>query len=140
MTLHFLVLLSAITAAGAPAAKPAPEPAPLTLPGEGRRCDLPGGMHFTYRFASRPQMGTVVLKVQVFKTDGTRATDLKLSGRSGMPSMRGAHDSDDVAFQLNRKGDYLLPVDFAMPGDWELVLSFYRGGKRIYRGKIEFEI
>ncbi|MCX5794681.1 MAG: hypothetical protein NTY77_04200 [Elusimicrobia bacterium] len=140
MSSYFLVLLAAFAASAAPTAKPAPEPAAVVLPGEGRNCELPGGLHFTYRFASRPQMGMVVLKVQVFKADGSRATDLKVRGRSGMPAMKGAHDTADRPFQLNRKGDYLLPVDIAMPGGWEVVLSFYKNAKRIYRGKIDFEI
>ncbi len=140
MSLHISVLLAASLTCGASAAKPAPEPAPLTLPGEGRSCELPGGMHFTYRFSSRPQMGTVVLKVQIFNADGSRAKDIRILARSGMPSMGGAHDSDDKPFQLNRKWDYLLPVSIVMPGGWEVVLSFYKGSHRIYRGKIEFEI
>ena len=100
MSLHISVLLAASLTCGASAAKPAPEPAPLTLPGEGRSCELPGGMHFTYRFSSRPQMGTVVLKVQIFNADGSRAKDIRILARSGMPSMGGAHDSDDKPFQL----------------------------------------
>jgi len=142
MTIAYGLLVSLAAAAwsGAPTAKSAPEPAPQALAAEGRACALPGGLHFTYRFASRPQMGTVVLKVQVFNADGSRSTDLALSGRSGMPSMSGAHDSGDKPFQLNRKGDYLLPVDIVMPGDWEVVLSFKKGAKRIYRGKILLDI
>ena len=139
MSLQLLVLLTAISASGAPSAK-APAPVPTVLPGEGRACELPGGMHFTYRFASRPQMGTVVLKLQVFNADGSRATNLKITGRSGMPSMKGAHDSGERPFQLNRKGDYLLPVDIAMPGEWEVLLSFRKGARPIYRGTIRFEI
>ena len=142
MTLAYGILVSLAAAAwsGAPAAKPAPEPAPQVLAAEGRACALPGGMRFTYRFASRPQLGTVILKVQVFNADGSRSTALALSGRSDMPSMSGAHDSGDKPFQLNRKGDYLLPVDFVMPGDWEVVVSFKKGAQRIYRGKIQLEI
>ena len=30
--------------------------------------------------------------------------------------MSGAHDSGEVPFKLNRKGDYLLPVNIVMPG------------------------
>jgi hypothetical protein len=139
MILHMLTM-SAALASSAPAAKPAPEPPPLLLPAEGRRCELPGGRHFTWRFASRPRLGTVVLKVQVFGADGKRVKDLKVAGRSGMPSMRGAHDTGDTPFKLNKKGDYLLPVDVVMPGGWEVVLSFFEGRKRIYHGKVDFEL
>jgi len=140
MSLHLLVLWTAVAASGAPAAKPAPEPAPITLPGEGRNCKLPDGMHFTYRFASRPQLGTVVLKVQLYGPDGTRSTALKLLGRTDMPQMRKEHDFGEQPFKLNRKGDYLLPVELVMPGDWEVVMSFFKGSRRIYRGKIDFKI
>jgi hypothetical protein len=139
MPLNLLVLLTAVAAFAAPAAKPAPEPAAVVLPGEGRACGLPGGLRFSYRFASRPQLGMVVLKVQVFGRDGTRVTALKVSGRTSMPQMKDM-DSGEQAFMLNRKGDYLLPVDIGMPGDWQVVLSFYKDAKRIYRGKIEFKI
>jgi hypothetical protein len=135
-----ILLMTAVWASGAPAAKPAPEPPPLVLPGEGRLRALPGGLYFTYEFASRPQMGTVVLRVQVFSADGKRETSLRLFGRSGMPEMPKAHDSGEKPFQLNRKGDYLLPVDVVMPGGWEVVLSFRKGAKRIFRGKIEFQL
>jgi len=140
MSLPILILLAAVTASSAPAPKPAPEPAAVSLPGEGRSCELPGGMHFTYRFASRPQLGTVVLKVQVFNADGSRRTDLKILGRSGMPQMKKEHDSGERPFQLNRKGDYLLPVDIVMPGGWEVVVSFHKGSQKIYRGKIELSL
>ena len=135
-----LLLSSSLIAYAAPAAKAAAQPAPVMLPAEGRRADLPGGRYFTWRFASRPQLGTVVLKVQVFQSDGSRVKDLKVLGASGMPSMRGAHDTGEQPFRLNKKGDYLLPVDLVMPGDWEVVLSFFEGKKRIYHGKVDFEL
>jgi len=139
MSLDSLVLLTAIAVSGAQTAKPAPEPAPVVLAGEGRDCELPGGLHFIYRFASRPQLGTVVLKVQVFGPDGTRVTALKVSGRASMPQMKDM-DSGEQVFKLNRKGDYLMPMDVGMPGGWQVVLSFYKDKRRIYRGKIEFKI
>ena len=130
-----LLLSSSLIASAAPA-----KLSPVSLPAEGRRCELPGGRYFTWRFASRPQLGTTVLKVQVFKENGSRVKDLKVLGASGMPSMRGAHDTGEQPFRLNKKGDYLLPVDLVMPGDWEVVLSFFEGKKRIYHGKVDFEL
>jgi hypothetical protein len=139
MLLH-LLLASALSASAAPAVKAPPEPAPSVLPGERKACELPGGLKFTYRFASRPQLGTMVLKLQVFGPDGKPDTSLKVTGSSGMPDMKGAHDSGEKPFQLNRKGDYLLPLDVVMPGDWEVLLSFFKAGRRIYRGKIGFSL
>jgi hypothetical protein len=140
MSPYSLLLLGFVVTSASPSAKPAPEPAPVNLAGEGRSCGLPGGLHFIYRFASRPQLGTVVLKVQVFGPDGVRSTGLKLLGDVGMPQMPREHDSGEKVFQLNRKGDYLLPMDIVMPGGWDVILSFYKGSKRIYRGKLEFKI
>ena len=140
MTLYSLALMTALAVSAAPGAKPTPEPAVVLLPGEERTCALPGGLSFKYRFASRPQMGMVVLKVQVFGPDGKRSTGLKLLGQVDMPEMGQDHDSGAQPFKLNRKGDYLLPVQIAMPGGWEVVMSFFKGAKRIYRGKIEFKI
>jgi len=57
-----------------------------------------------------------------------------------MPSMRGAHDSGEVAFKLNKAGDYLLPVNVVMPGDWEVRLTFSRNGSVIFRGKVTFDV
>jgi hypothetical protein len=132
--------MAALATSAAPSTKPAPEPAAVLLPGEGRSCDLPGGMRFSYRFTSRPQMGLAVLKVEVFGPDGSRSTALKLTGKTGMPQMRKEHNSGEQPFKLNHKGDYLFPMEIVMPGDWEVVMSFYKGAKRIYRGKIEFKI
>ncbi len=57
-----------------------------------------------------------------------------------MPSMAGAHDSGEVAFKLNKKGDYLLPVNVVMPGGWEVRLTFSRNGVVIFRGRILFDV
>jgi hypothetical protein len=72
-------------------------------------------------------MGMIVVKVKLFDKSGARTTELGISGRADMPTMRGAHDSGDIAFKLNRKGDYLMPVNVVMPGGWEVRLVFTRG-------------
>jgi hypothetical protein len=85
-------------------------------------------------------MGPAILKIQLFDKDGKQVTDLDITGRSDMPSMRGAHDSGEVAFKLNRKGDYLLPVNIVMPGDWEIQLTFSRTKIVIFRGRLLFDV
>ena len=85
-------------------------------------------------------MGMSVLIVKLFDKDGRRVSDLAITGRSDMPSMRGAHDSGEVAFKTNRAGDYLLPVNVVMPGDWEVLLTFSRNGIVIFRGRITFDV
>jgi hypothetical protein len=57
-----------------------------------------------------------------------------------MPSMSGAHDSGEVQFKLNRKGDYLLPVDIVMPGQWEIRLVFSSKKEVIFRGSFKFDV
>ena len=54
--------------------------------------------------------------------------------------MRGAHDSGEVPFKLNKKGDYLLPVNVVMPGEWEVKLIFMNDTGPIFRGRITFKV
>jgi hypothetical protein len=57
-----------------------------------------------------------------------------------MPSMRGAHDSGSVEFKLNRKDDYLMPVNIVMPGDWEVQVTIQKDGKPVFYGSITFDV
>ena len=110
------------------------------LPKAGEKCPLSNNSYFVYGFDKNPQLGTVILKIAVY-TDGKPQSDgLTIIGDSGMPSMRGHHDTGDVAFKQNKKGDYLLPVNVVMPGDWEVRLKFIRNDQVIYRGSIRFDI
>ncbi len=110
------------------------------LPDAGKKCPIGEDYYFIYSFDKKPQLGTIILKVELFDKAGQRVTDLKIIGDSGMPSMKGHHDSGDVEFKLNKKGDYLLPVNIVMPGDWEVKLKFLKGEAIIYRGSIRFDI
>jgi len=117
-----------------------PELRTVALPAEGKPCPMPGGGYFLYGFASKPKMGTVVLRLRLFDKGGKRSTAFQVLGRTGMPAMKGAHDSGDIPFKLNKKGDYLLPVEVAMPGEWEVVLTFRKSGKELYRGSLRFSV
>lgn len=110
------------------------------LPGFGKKCWIGEDYYFIYQFDKRPQMGTAILKIQLFEKSGKRVTDLDILGNSGMPSMRGAHDSGDQPFKLNKKGDYLLPVNIVMAGEWEVKLTFLKENKAIYRGSFRFTV
>jgi hypothetical protein len=110
------------------------------LPDAGDKCPIGEDYYFIYNFDKKPQLGTVILKVELFNKEGQRVTDLKITGDSGMPSMKGHHDSGDLEFKLNKKGDYLLPVNVVMPGDWEVKLKFFKGEEVVYRGSIRFDI
>lgn len=125
------------------AAGPDPEeakPVYADLPGPGKKCWIGEDVYFTYKFDKKPAMGTAILVVKVFDKGGKRLTNLSIVGNYDMPSMRGAHPSGDVPFKLNKKGDYLLPVNIVMPGDWEVLLVFTKDGAVVHRGRIAFDV
>ncbi len=110
------------------------------LPKAGKKCWIGDSFYFTYEFDRTPKMGTAILKIELFGKDGNRVTGIEIAGRSDMPSMRGAHDSGEVEFKQNRKGDHLLPVNIVMPGDWEVLLTFSKDGAVIFRGRVAFNV
>ncbi|MGD1010859.1 MAG: FixH family protein [Candidatus Aminicenantales bacterium] len=110
------------------------------LPKAGKKCWIGEVYYFIYEFDRTPKIGTAILKIRLFDKDGKQVTDLDITGQSDMPSMRGAHDSGEVAFKLNKKGDYLLPVNIVMPGDWEVRLTFSRTKIVIFRGRLTFDV
>jgi hypothetical protein len=96
--------------------------------------------YFVYNFDKRPQMGSMIMKIQVFTKDGKQDTSLEISGDADMPSMKGAHSSGNQLFKMNKKGDYLPPINVVMPGDWEVVLNFLKDKKTIYTGSVRFHV
>jgi hypothetical protein len=96
--------------------------------------------YFVFDFDKKPQMGTIIMKIQVFTKDGKQDNSLEITGSSDMPSMKGAHSTGDQPFRLNKKGDYLLPVNVVMPGEWEVVLNFLKDKKPIYTGSVRFNV
>ena len=144
-----ILLLAAASAAAQPAGSccnspglvPAgQQPVFQDLPKSGKKCWIGEVNYFTWEFDKTPKMGPAILIIKLFDKDGRRVTDLAITGQSDMPSMRGAHDSGEVAFRTNRAGDYLLPVNVVMPGDWEVRLTFTRNGIVISRGRILFDV
>ncbi|MBI5804707.1 FixH family protein [candidate division TA06 bacterium] len=123
------------------AAEPSAVKAPVynQLPGYGKKAWIGQDFYFTYNFDKKPKMGPAVLKVQLFSKDGKKAPGWEILGRSGMPSMSGAHDAEAV-FKLNKKGDYLLPVTFVMPGEWEIKLTFKKDGNVVYLGNFKLNV
>ena len=96
--------------------------------------------YFIYEFDKKPQMGTIIMKIQVFTKGGKQDSSMEITGSADMPSMKGAHSSGEQPFKLNKKGDYLLPVNVVMPGDWEVVLNFSKDKKPIYTGSVRFNV
>ena len=110
------------------------------LPGFGKKCRIDDEFTFTYEFTEKPRMGTAILRIRVFSHDGSQSTAFAVLGRYDMPSMAGAHDSGEQEFKLNKKGDYLLPVNIVMPGEWEVRLTFKRGDTIVFRGAFRFDV
>jgi hypothetical protein len=123
-----------------PSGPQAQEPEFKNLPKAGKKCWIGEVSYFIYEFDKKPKMGTAILKIQLFDKDGKQISDLEITGQSDMPSMRGAHDSGEVAFTLNKKGDYLMPVNIVMPGDWEVLLTLSRSKIVIFRGRLTFGV
>lgn len=140
----FLSVISVLLLAGC-GKRDAQQPAaggqagPAALAPEGEKNQLPGGGWFTWRFAEKPKLGTAIVKVQAFDKDGKPSQAYDVIGEFGMPSMR-AHDSGPVKFQLNKKGDYLLPVNIVMAGEWELKIRVMKGTEQLYEGPVLFTV
>jgi len=122
----------------APEEKP-PVPT-FPLPGPGKKCPINEKTYFIYEFSEKPKLGTVILKIQVYDQEDRQLTPFTIKGRSDMPSMRGAHDSGEQEFQLNKYGNYLLPIHIVMPGEWEVQLTFYEGEKPVFAGNFKFHV
>lgn len=112
----------------------------VAMPGTGKKVPIGSGAYLIYGFDKKPKMGTIIMKVDVYTPDGKPDTSLEVLGDSGMPSMRGAHETGDQPFKLSKKGEYLLPVNIVMPGDWEIRLTIKKGGKVIFRGSHKFDV
>ncbi len=110
------------------------------MPGPGKKISIGNDAYLLYSFAEKPKMGTVILKVQVFNKAGEKETSLQIMGDSGMPSMRGAHDTGDRPFQISKNKDYLLPISIVMPGEWEIRVTVTKAGKVIFRGSHRFDV
>lgn len=111
-----------------------------SMPGPGKKVPIGNDHYLIYGFDKKPKLGTVIMKVEIFTKDGKKDTSFEAKADAGMPSMRGAHETGDRAFQLSKKGDYLLPIPIVMPGDWEIRLTLLKDGKAIFRGSHQFDV
>ena len=110
------------------------------LPKPGEKIPIGATHYFTYGFTKPPKLGTAIMRVEIFSRVGVRDTSYVVKGDADMPSMRGAHSTGDKDFSLSAKGVYLLPVRLVMPGDWEVMLTFIKGGKTALRGAYLFDL
>jgi hypothetical protein len=112
----------------------------VKMPGFDKKFQVEG-YTVSYRFVKRPQIGTIILRVQVFNADKKQVKPFLVSGEYGMPSMKGAHDSGVQQFKTNVKGDYLLPVSLVMRGEWEVKMVISDKEKKpVYCGAFKFSI
>jgi hypothetical protein len=125
---------------GAQMAGAAPMPEYLPMPEPGKKVPIGEGSYLIYGFDKPLKMGRVIMTVEAFTANGKKDTSLEVKADADMPSMRGAHGTGDRAFQLSKKGDYLLPISIVMPGDWEIKLTVVKGGKVIFRGRYNFNV
>ena len=109
------------------------------LPDAGKKIEIGSDYSCTWEFNKKPQLGLLILKIQLADKNGKQDTSLKITGDSGMPSMH-HHDTGEKEFKLNKKGDYLLPVDVVMPGEWAVKVVLYKNGQAIYKGIIKFDV
>ena len=116
------------------------KPVFLPMSDPGKKVPIGNGYYLIYGFDKRPKMGMVIMKVEVFTGEGKKDTSFEIKADAGMPSMGGAHETGDKAFRLSNKGDYLLPINIVMPGDWEIRLTLSKEGKIIYRGRYNFNV
>jgi hypothetical protein len=133
-----------LAAAGGTGSNPGPGQAENVeykeLSGPGKKCPIDDDFYFIYEFTAKPKMGMTILRVQVFDQSENQSAAFNVLGRYDMPSMAGAHDSGDQEFKLNKKNDYLLPVNIVMPGEWEVKLTFRRGESTVFRGAFRFDV
>ncbi|MFA5857897.1 MAG: hypothetical protein WC955_02410 [Elusimicrobiota bacterium] len=106
----------------------------------GEKVQITGGDYFQYDFDKNPALGMVIVKINVFDSNGKNNNEYTITGISGMPSMKGAHDSQEIEFKQNTKGDYLLPVNVVMPGKWEVKIKFLKNQDEIYSDTIRFNV
>jgi hypothetical protein len=111
-----------------------------SMPGPGKKVPIGNDQYLIYGFDKKPKLGTVIMKVEIFTKEGKKDTSFEIKGDSGMPSMKGAHESGDQPFKLSQKGDYLLPINIVMPGGWEVRLTLLKDGKVIFKGSHQFDV
>ena len=83
-----------------------------------------------YEWPEKPKVGTYTLKVSLTDGSGAPVEGAEVVVSYDMPSMRGAHATTET-MKKNARGDYLLPIRFVMPGDWEIVVSAVKDGVEI---------
>ena len=106
------------------------------MPGPGKKVPIGNDQYLIYGFDKKPKLGTVIMKVEIFTKEGKKDTSFEVKADSGMPSMKGAHETGEQPFKLSKKGDYLLPINIVMPGDWEIQDDPLKRRKGHFQGQL----
>ena len=122
------------------AADPGKTPVFPTMPPPGKKVPIDNDHYIIYGFDKKPKLGTIILKVEIYTRDGNKDTSFEVLADSGMPSMKGAHETGEQPLQVSKKGAYLLPVNIVMPGDWEIRITIKKDGKVVFRGSHQFDV
>ncbi|HEY3275619.1 MAG TPA: hypothetical protein VGJ94_03280 [Syntrophorhabdaceae bacterium] len=110
------------------------------MAGPGKKISMGSTHYLIYSFDRTPKLGMLITKIEIFTKEGKKDTSFELKGDAGMPSMKGAHETGDKTFSLSKRGDYLLPVNIVMPGDWEIRVTISKEGKVVMRGRVNFDV
>jgi hypothetical protein len=111
----------------------------VAMPAPGEKVPIGNDTYMLYGFVEKPKMGPVVMKIRVLNNKGEADKTFTITADTTMPSMP-SMGTDHDTFKVSRKGDYLLPVNITMPGDWEIKITITKHGKVIYRGSYRFDV
>lgn len=111
----------------------------VSMLGPGEKVLIGNDKYMIYGFVEKPKMGSVIMKIEVFNNKGEKDSSVAITADSWMPSMPSMGTGHDT-FKLSKKGDYLVPVNITMPGDWEIKIIIAKDGKVIYRGSYRFDV
>lgn len=110
------------------------------LPDENKKYWISSSQYLIYSFSTKPQIGTTILKIEIFSKENKKDTAYEIIANSDMRDMPEAHNSGDQKFQLSNKGTYLLPIGFVMLGDWEIKLKLIQNKQVVFLGLIKVTI
>ena len=93
-----------------------------------------------YEWPEKPKMGTYTLKANFVDKAGNTVEDVDIIVNYSMPTC-GTHSKPKIeTMKQNDRGDYLLPMNFVMRGDWEIILSAQKNEQEILKKKIILNI
>ena len=93
-----------------------------------------------YDWNKTPKIGTSILSVKVFDKSKKPVTDLAITADVNNTSQKDTKATGDIALKPNKKGEFIVPVNFVSQGNWEIQLRFAKGDKALSNASIRVEI